>query len=75
MAEPESASSLVAKQKHNACHEIMEGEEFLLISSSEGEFGVSQHVNPKNYLKYIAYLEVAKSELVDAVKDAARDDG
>lgn len=71
--EPEGRFSL-SKQKSNACHDIMEGDEYLLISSSEGEFGISRHIDPKNYAKYIGLLEVAKSELLKTIHEAARAD-
>ncbi len=76
--EPESVlppPELVRKQRVNACHEVMEGDNYLLISSSEGEFGVSHHIDPENVAKYIGYLEAVKQELVNRITGAGHDDG
>lgn len=81
MNEPESAlpgPSQEAMRRSNACHEIMEGDQFLLISSSKGDFSVSRHINPRDYPRYICYLEVVKAEMVDAIRGSEtieEDDG
>ncbi len=75
--EPESVlppPELVAKQRSNACHEIMEGDNYLLISSSEGEFAVTRNVDPEMLAKYICYLEVVKADLVDMIRGVAHND-
>lgn len=63
----------VNERKAEACDDIIEGDDFILITTSGKEFSVSHHVSAENLAKFIGWLEVVKLDMVLAITEAGED--
>ncbi len=61
------------ERKAEACNDIIEGDDFIAITSSENEFSVSHHVSAENLAKFIGWLEVVKLDMVETINEAGED--
>lgn len=61
------------ERKTEACNDIIEGDDFIVITSSGNEFSVSHHVSAENLAKFIGWLEVVKLDMVETINEAGED--
>lgn len=60
----------VNQRKAEACDDLIEGDNFILITSSGNEFSVAHHVSAGNLAKFIGWLEVVKLDMVETITEA-----
>ncbi len=63
----------IERLRAEACEEVIDSNNFVLITHSEGEFAVSHHVSAENLAKFIGWLEVVKLDMVETINEAGED--
>ncbi len=58
--------------KNDACNDIIENDNFIVISTSGNQFSVAHHVSAENLAKFIGWLEVVKSDMVETIIEAGQ---
>ncbi len=59
--------------KADACNDIIENKNFIVISTSGDKFSVTHHISAENLAKFIGWLEVVKLDMVETIIEAGQD--
>ncbi len=59
--------------KADACNDIIENENFIVISTAGDKFSVTHHVSAENIAKFVCWLEVVKSGMIETIMEAGED--
>lgn len=63
----------IDQRKSQACNDVIDCDNFIVITTSGKVFSVSHHVSAENLAKFIGWLEVVKLDMVETITEAGDD--